>query len=915
MENNNNNNNTAKRKRRLPSRTQPLPSCNHSTTNASTRTSTNASSSQSKSQITNQNLNSNENVHRGEEARHTKSRQDLFLNLLRRNNSNSNSKIKNDGGRRRVIRSIADLLPKDSGSRTQTNTNNSIQRRNLERMRNKKKPILSFHSNTSSSDRIKPPTNVTAASVSTASSTNANASISSSTSTSDTCTANASPIDHAGNVVNSMLLPSSLQLSMKPSKKKRFANAPASIPACTFQTYDSVIPSPTSTSTSRIHTNVHTDDGATATASTSLSTSSAVVGTSVSTQVNSNFSMKYDVSVSTHSNHLKDQRVKFMPTDATNNNNKQQKVRPPTTAINDNFVPLNLKNTAGSCRGAAKKQKFKDKKKKMQEQLSNSIDNRKHSMRYRTLAHANVDPLNDYLDGTFHKHIVQCKGSTTTNTRSQSCSYPHCIRHNRRCKLHTVKKSGPNRGRKFYTCSLPRGEQCDYFVWQEDTLQAAATAASLSNNYTGRRVRAYTRMKFQDMNMKELRMECGKRGLHKVGKKVELLARLMVWVRDVIVNEGGDVCEEKKQQIDEELEVDEEEDNGSVESEEELEFINDNESSSVWNSSSSGNITPLTPSDQPSSAVTTGTNMKTLLHQTLQTHFHHTSFRPGQQWAITRCLNHQHSLLVAPTGNGKSLCYALSALLLSSQSQSEHKGITIVVSPLLALIQDQMANLPPSISTASLSGPLSQTDVYSTLEDIIHDRLRILFVSPERLTSSSFARFIPRIRHLVRLICIDEVHCMSQWGHHFRPSYLRLAGVIKKLQPQSLLAMTATASQEVIQDVCRMLTIPKRAGGVMVLDSNRTNIQCHAVVCSSDEDRRSRFMKLIQKGGLLESGSLIVYVWRKRDAEVWMEFINGTPGVRGGAVCYHGGMDACQRQKAQAAVSIIVLYYGYRMMD
>lgn len=906
MDNNNNNsnnnsNNTAKRKRRLPSRTQPLPSCNHSTPNA------NVSTSHSKSQSTNRNLKSNENVHRGEEARHGKSRQDLFLNLLRRNKSNSNCKIKNDGGRRRVIRSIADLLPKDSASRTQTNTNHSIQIRNLERIhvRNKKKPILPFHSkssSSSSSDRIKPPTNVTAASVSIASCMNANASISSSTSTSDTCTANDCPIDHAENVVN---LPSSLQLSMKPSKKKRFANVPASIPACTFQTYDSVIPSPTSTST--IHTNVRTDDGP-------LSTSSDVVGTSVSTQVNANLSMKDDGSVSTHSKYLKDQRV----TDATNNNIKQQKLTPPTkrnSAINDNFVPLNLKNTAGSCRGAAKRQKLKDKKKKMQEQPSNSIDNRQHSMRYRTLAHANVDPVDDYLDGTFHKHIVQCKGSTTTNAKSKSCSYPHCIRHNRRCKLHTVKKSGPNRGRKFYTCSLPRGEQCDYFVWQEDTLQAAATVASLSSNYTGRRVRAYTRIKFQDMNMKELRMECGKRGLHKVGKKVELLARLMVWVRDVIVKEGSDVCEEKKQQIDDELEVDEEEDNGSVESEDELEFINDNELSSLWNSSSSGSIIPLTLNDQPSSAVTTDTNMKTLLHQTLQTHFHHTSFRPGQEWAITRCLNHQHSLLVAPTGNGKSLCYALSALLLSSQSQSEHKGITIVVSPLLALIQDQMANLPPSISTASLSGPLSQSDVYSTLEDIIHDRLRILFVSPERLTSPSFARFIPRIRHLVRLICIDEVHCMSQWGHHFRPSYLRLAGVIKKLQPQSLLAMTATASQEVIQDVCRMLTIPKRAGGVLVLDSNRTNIQCHAVVCSSDEDRRSRFMKLIQKGGLLESGSLIVYVWRKRDAEVWMELINGTPGVRGGAVCYHGGMDACQRQKAQTAVSFIVFYYGYPMMD
>ena len=227
--------------------------------------------------------------------------------------------------------------------------------------------------------------------------------------------------------------------------------------------------------------------------------------------------------------------------------------------------------------------------------------------------------------------------------------------------------------------------------------------------------------------------------------------------------------------------------------------------------------------------------------------FGYTEFRDGQEWAIHRCLNHQRSLLVAPTGFGKSLCYTLPAAMMD--------GVCIVVSPLLSLIHDQIRMLPARLAAATLSGSMSTASVAATLDDIVRGRIKLLFVSPERLTSSSFRRlFRPtwnttskkyeRYFPEVSLFCVDEAHCMSQWAHNFRPSYLRLQSIIDLIEPRSILAMTATAGPKVVEDICRTLRIENTTdttlSGVRVSKTNRDNIDVKCLFLNTQEERLSK---------------------------------------------------------------------------
>ena len=148
------------------------------------------------------------------------------------------------------------------------------------------------------------------------------------------------------------------------------------------------------------------------------------------------------------------------------------------------------------------------------------------------------------------------------------------------------------------------------------------------------------------------------------------------------------------------------------------------------------------------------------LHNSLETYFGYTAFREGQEWAIRRCLSHEQTLLVAPTGQGKSLCYALPAVLMD--------GICLVVSPLISLMQDQLRQLPPKIPAATLSGSMTVAQMALIVDDIMRGRYKVLFVSPERLASAAFRRLVrPKFNvetrkyeqqfPTVSLLCVDEV--------------------------------------------------------------------------------------------------------------------------------------------------------------
>jgi len=684
------------------------------------------------------------------------------------------------------------------------------------------------------------------------------------------------------------------------------------------------------------------------------------------------------------------------------------------TANNDNFVKLNMRNSAGSCRGARNKGKKRssggsDRRGAhdipiMQGSKSDDSEDNKSDWKMRRKekggvrlvqnANAGIDPLDDYLDGTYadkrtratkpriSSSATQSSVSDETpstdeaqasQTKLRSKEVPRCNRHRRPCKLLTVKKSNTgNKGRKFFVCSLPKGEQCDHFQWQDDTVQSIQKAllqSSSTSGFVARQVAAYVD-RFHALTLPELRDEAKRLGLRHVGKKGQILARLTIHVRDEVAkavgdekmqigsasyNERSSLDKENKDKPDGDIDV-LSIGNGltKISSDGGDESTGDNEedsSSSDESSSDSeddelelvGGDEPTEPSEDiceqngnESICNTDDDGESDVIHKDLHKYFGYRQFRQGQEWAIRRVLDQERSLLVAPTGMGKSLCYALPA--------TQMNGVCLVVSPLISLMQDQLRHLPPNIPAATLSGNLSSTQVAMTIDDLLKNRIKILFVSPERLASAGFRRLIrpkynvekrlyERNFPTVSLLCLDEAHCLSQWGHNFRPSYLRIRSLLPLLEPKSILALTATAGPMVIKDICHTLDIPtsnvgrdedEANDGVRVLDCKRDNIDVATLVLDSEDNRRSLLYKLLKDNkknvpvedrhelqssmksasrssiqpGCLSSGSVIVYVWRKRDAETVTEQLIGA-GIQGGVVCYHGGMGAGERAKAQ----------------
>src|ERR1700724_1424737 len=187
-------------------------------------------------------------------------------------------------------------------------------------------------------------------------------------------------------------------------------------------------------------------------------------------------------------------------------------------------------------------------------------------------------------------------------------------------------------------------------------------------------------------------------------------------------------------------------------------------------------------------------SQNTLIRSTLKTTFGFDTFREGQETIIGKILEGKSALAVFPTGGGKSLCYQLSALLLD--------GLTLVISPLIALMKDQIDFLHErKIPAARLDSTLELDEVRRIDADLRADRLKLLYVAPERFSNE---RFIQRLRQLkIALMVIDEAHCISEWGHNFRPDYLKLARTARALGIQRVLTLTATATPTVADDICR----------------------------------------------------------------------------------------------------------------
>lgn len=265
--------------------------------------------------------------------------------------------------------------------------------------------------------------------------------------------------------------------------------------------------------------------------------------------------------------------------------------------------------------------------------------------------------------------------------------------------------------------------------------------------------------------------------------------------------------------------------------------------------------------------------------QGLRRSFNLPGFRPGQAEVVSSILSKRNTVVVMPTGAGKSLCYQLPATLLS--------GITLVVSPLIALMQDQVDSLTArGIKATFINSAVPEAERHERVQAMRRGEYKLVYVAPERFRSESFVRAV--LESNLELFAIDEAHCISQWGHDFRPDYAQLGQVRKKLRPPRTVALTATATPEVQADITRVLLMKDPL--VFVAGFARPNLFLEVHPVQGDDDKRRVSL------GLAEEGSGIVYCSTRKQAEGLHGFLEneGVP-----AVLYHAGMDDDDREEAR----------------
>ena len=271
----------------------------------------------------------------------------------------------------------------------------------------------------------------------------------------------------------------------------------------------------------------------------------------------------------------------------------------------------------------------------------------------------------------------------------------------------------------------------------------------------------------------------------------------------------------------------------------------------------------------------------TRAREALLEHFGFTDFLEGQANVIESVLAGENAVVVMPTGGGKSLCYQLPALMLD--------GVTLVVSPLIALMKDQVDALSArDIPTTFINSSLGYAETSKRLSEIRRGLYKLVYVAPERFRSQAFMDAIATVK--VKLFAVDEAHCISHWGHDFRPDYLRLKDSVERLGHPQIIALTATATQKVRADISEQLglTDPR----YLVAGFDRPNLALRVVHVSAEKEKLDTLKRVIKTSG----GSGIIYAATRKSVEqiaakLKMAGLSVEP--------YHGGMGELERTRAQ----------------
>lgn len=271
--------------------------------------------------------------------------------------------------------------------------------------------------------------------------------------------------------------------------------------------------------------------------------------------------------------------------------------------------------------------------------------------------------------------------------------------------------------------------------------------------------------------------------------------------------------------------------------------------------------------------------MNTDLLPLLKRYFGYSTFRPKQEEIIRLVLAQRDVVAILPTGGGKSLCFQLPALARS--------GLTVVISPLIALMKDQVDGLlAAGVPAALLNSALSSEEARPMLRGLHQGQFRLLYVSPERAAAPGFADQLARWG--ANVIAVDEAHCISEWGHDFRPEYRQIAALREAIPGASMMALTATATERVREDVIRQLGL--RDPGVFVASFNRPNLTYKVLPKARSFERMLAYLRARPR----EGG--IVYCQARRTAEQVAAKLSAA-GVR--AAPYHAGLDAATRAANQ----------------